>query len=115
MDWFKTTSSFWAHPKIAALKDRHFRVLVSLWGYSAQHDTAGHVPDFAVRLVAARPSDMAALVDAGLMHRNGNGWVIHDWDDHQRAAVAHHKKKTHDKEQAAARRANAKESHDETT
>jgi hypothetical protein len=27
------------------------------------------------------------LVDAGFLHPNGSGYVIHDWEDHQREAL----------------------------
>lgn len=109
MDWFKTAASFWSHPKIADLKDRHFRVLVSAWGYAAQHNTDGHISPAALRIIGGRPADAKTLVDAGLLIPNGNGWHIHDWEDHQAAAVAWHQKRERDKQAAAERRRRARE------
>ena len=112
MDWFKTTSGFWSHPKVAGLTDRAFRTIVSAWGYAAQHNTEGHITPAALRLLSGRPADARALVDAGLLVPNGDGWHIHDWDDHQAAAVAWHDKRRRDREAAAERRRRAKEDTD---
>lgn len=106
MDWFKTTASFWSHPKVVDLRDGPFRVLVSGWGYAAQHNTGGRITPAALRMVGGKPSDAKALVQAGLWHIDPEGgWRIHDWDDHQEAAVAWHRKRERDRE--AARNARA--------
>lgn len=104
MDWFKTTSSFWMHPKVAGLTDRQFRVLVSAWGYAAQHNTSGHVNDSALRIIGGRPSDAKALTEADLWHQVPGGWVIHDWDDHQAAAAAIHDRRARDRARKTAAR-----------
>lgn len=98
MDWFKTTASFWSHPKVADLTDRAFRVLVSSWGYAAQHGTGGRINRTALRMIGGTPSAAKALVDAGLWHPDGDGWVIHEWDDHQAAAAALEERRRRDRD-----------------
>lgn len=104
MEWFKTTSAFWSHPKVWGLKDRTFRVLVSSWGYAAQHDTAGRISRVALDQIKGKPADAEALVHAGLWHPDGDGWRIHEWDDHQDAALAWHDRKARDRERKRAAR-----------
>jgi hypothetical protein len=107
IEWFKTTSAFWSHPKIADLKDRPFRVLVSSWGYAAQHGTGGRISPTALRMIGGRLADAKALVDAGLWHVEGDGWCIHEWSDHQEAAEKFHEKRRRDAERQRAKRASA--------
>lgn len=87
MDWLKLSADFWTHPKIAGLSDRAFRVLVASWAYAARHDTRGHIPESVYGLLRAGPRHVAELQAAGVWHQNGSGSLIHDWDDHQQAAV----------------------------
>jgi hypothetical protein len=98
MEWFKITAGFWSHPKIIGLSDRAYRVLTSSWGYAAQHGTGGRINRAALRVIGGSAGTAGQLVRAGLWHPDGDGWVIHDWDDHQEAAVAIEERRRRDRE-----------------
>lgn len=97
MEWHKTMSGFWAHPKVADLSDKQHRTLTSSWGYAAQYETGGFINRTALRLIGGTPAVATALVNAGLWHVDGDGWRIHDWDDHQAGAIAHEDRKARDR------------------
>lgn len=104
MDWFKTTASFWSHPKVADLPDKAFRVLVSSWGYAAQHGTGGRINRTALRMIGGTPKVAAQLITAGLWHPDGDGWVIHEWDDHQASAAALEERRRRDRDRKKTQR-----------
>lgn len=80
MTWGKVDDGFWDHPKIVGLSDRSFRSLMGLWAWSwRNHRTKGHVPAAVTRQYLGTPRVLAELESAGLIHKNGTGWVIHDW------------------------------------
>lgn len=81
MTWVKLDDSMPTHPKVVERSDAAFRALIELWCHAAQHKTDGRVGDQAAKRIA-KPKVIAELVDAGLIHRNGAGWIIHDWLDH---------------------------------
>lgn len=84
MTWVKLSDDFATHPKIAALSDTAFRLWVSGLAYANQHSTGGAISDGALRgIPLAKPRTATELEAAGLWHRNGLGWVIHDYDQFQ--------------------------------
>jgi hypothetical protein len=83
VDWLKLSVDLPDHPKVAELSDRAFRALISSWCYAARFETDGYLPQSAVRMVGITARTGAELEEANLMHQNGAGWVIHDWDHHQ--------------------------------
>ncbi len=74
-----------SHPKIVALSDAAFRALVTLWCYCGEHGTDG-------RLTAAyvhkevKPKARAELLQQGLMRQFADGYGMHDFVDHNKAA-----------------------------
>lgn len=83
MDWLKLSVDLPDHPKVADLSDRAFRALVASWCYAARFETDGYLPSSCAKAVGLGAKVGAELEAAGLMHVNGNGWHIHDWDHHQ--------------------------------
>lgn len=84
MDWLKLSVDLPDHPKVADLSDRAFRALIASWCYAARFETVdGHVPDAPSKRLGLTPAVARELEEAGLMHRNGTGWHVHDWHDHQ--------------------------------
>jgi hypothetical protein len=88
VDWLKLSVDLPDHPKVAELSDRAFRALIASWCYAARFETDGYLPQSAVRMVGLTARLGAELEGANLMHQNGAGWVIHDWQDHQADAMA---------------------------
>lgn len=74
------------HPKVEALSDAAFRLLVTMWCWCSRHLTDGAVPatTWAKR---GTPRTRQELVSAGLAEIDGAGIVhMHDYLEHQRSA-----------------------------
>lgn len=104
MEWFKTYSNFWTHPKIRRLNANAFRVLMHSWGYSSEHGTDGRITPDDLRFLGGSAKESRALVDAGLWDVDGPDWVIHDWAEHQASAVKLEEQRVRDKERKRAAR-----------
>lgn len=88
MDWFKVEARIGTNEKVDDLSDGAFRSLIHLWGYAMQHENGGKVPAHAARLIPrVTAGRLAELEQAGFIHPNGSGYVIHDWDEHQEVAL----------------------------
>ena len=98
MAWLKIDDGMMEHPKILGLSDREFRVHMKALGYTARRRDP-HVPRKALPMFEASMRHAARLEESGLWDRNGDGWVIHDWDEYQSA-------KTNAERQADYRRRN---------
>ena len=83
MDYIRLYTALLTHPKAEGLSDRAWRVLTLAWLYSGLHETKGKVPPGARRFVRMTSASERELVETGWIHRNGDGWVLHDWEDHQ--------------------------------
>ncbi len=114
MVWFRTDDSFPSHPKVRsiprAMRPRAILVWLSCGCWSAHHLTDGHVPADVVLDEGGKPSEAAALVAAGLWHRDGHecercpqpgsgAYQFHDWPVYQktRVQVLAERKKTADR------------------
>lgn len=73
------------HPKIDALSDRAFRLLISSWCWCSRHLTDGRIPDkvWAKRGTAAARRE---LITEGLAEPVEGGVHMHDYLEHQRSA-----------------------------
>lgn len=71
----------WCHPKVVGLSDRAFRVWVQSIAYSSGMLTRGHLTDAQQKLVGATPKIREELLGAGLWDLNGDGVVIHEWEE----------------------------------
>lgn len=73
------------HPKIDALSDKAFRLLIGIWCWCSRHLTDGIVPE---TTWSKRGSKAAReeLLEAGLAEPHPEGIYMHDYLDHQRSA-----------------------------
>lgn len=88
MPWARLDDNFFTHPKTR--KVWRCRPALGLHAmalsYCMRHGTEGSVPDVFVE--DQLPDDrergtvVAALVDAGMWERNGDGWIVHDFLDY---------------------------------
>lgn len=113
MTWARLDDGFYAHPKVrkALSRDPMSIALFSLAiSWSAGHEQDGAVPDEALEmLVPSQPKrDRAAAVleDVGLIHRNGEGIVIHDYLDYNlsRADLTERRRIDRDRKNGSKRR-----------
>lgn len=108
MDWFKVEARIGTSEKVDGLSDGAFRSLIHIWGYAMQHENGGRVPGNAARLIPrVTARRLEELVDAGFIHPNGTGFVIHDWDEHQEEALKLQEKRRRDADRKKAERAAA--------
>jgi hypothetical protein len=84
MDYVKLYTRVLTHPKWIGLSPKAKVLLVQAWMWAGDGETDGHVPDAARALVGHPPATAQELEAAGWWHRNGSGWHLHDWSDHQR-------------------------------
>ena len=73
------------HPKVEALSDKAFRLLIATWCWCSRHLTDGRVP-LAVWRKRGTPKARRELVDAGLVEMHDDHVMMHDYLDHQRSA-----------------------------
>lgn len=97
MPWIKLDTSFYQHPKTAELLSQRggpeaIIALQRMWcwagGQDATQARAGKVSDAMCRQLHVTNRQAIMLSEAGFLQRNGTGWLIHDWDDHQGALIA---------------------------
>lgn len=109
MDWFKVDADHAVNEKIDRLTDGEFRAFMAICGHAMRTENGGRVPEAAHRLIPrVTKARIKALEAKGFLHRNGTGWVIHDWDEHQAEALAIQDKRKRDAARKRAARAAAK-------
>ncbi|QWF81151.1 hypothetical protein [Amycolatopsis sp. CA-230715] len=74
------------HPKIVALSDKAFRLLITTWAWCSKHRTDGRVPA-AVWRKRGTAKARAELVTAGLVDGGADAPEMHDYLQHQRSAA----------------------------
>ncbi len=72
----------WCHPKFVDLTGDAFAAYVKGVAYCSGFSTGGHLTPGQMRAIGAGPRQARELLAAGLWERNGNGVVVHDWDEH---------------------------------
>lgn len=73
------------NPKVADLTDSAYRRWVYLISACSRHLTDGRVSDGLFRDIVPAKKIRDELVDGGFVYRNGTGWVVHDYLEHQRS------------------------------
>jgi hypothetical protein len=104
LTWTKLDDGFWSNPKVVRVGNEAAGVYTRLLSYCGQHETDGHVPDEVARFVG-RPRVLNALVEVGLMERNGVGYLIPDYLDFNPSRADQEDKRRKDRERKAAERA----------
>lgn len=74
------------HPKIVALSDAAFRLLVTTWGWCSRHHTDGRVP-LTVWRRRGTAKARKELVDGQLAEQHDGHLQMHDYLEHQRSAA----------------------------
>ena len=91
MAWLNLDDKMRRHPKVAPLSDRAHRLLINLIGHCSEFLTDGVVDNSSLRRemrsILAQDRHVRELISAGLLHKNGDGYQIHDWDDWNRSAA----------------------------
>jgi hypothetical protein len=83
-DWAKIDVGFLRHPQVVQLTAQQQRHYLALILYAQEYETDGHVPDPALRICDVATKDVKAMHEAGLIDRNGTGWVISGFTRKQR-------------------------------
>lgn len=74
------------HPKVEALSDGAFRLLIDLWCWCSRTQSDGVVRD-AVWRKRGTPKARKELIAAGLVEGHPDGHYMHDYLKHQRSAA----------------------------
>ncbi len=86
MPWFNVDDGAHCHPKIIAAGNAAFGLFVRLGSYSSAYATEGRVP-MAIAHGYGTKSERERLIAVGLLHRDGDAYVMHDFLDYNRDAV----------------------------
>ena len=102
MDYIRLMTNLSEHPKWLTTGHVGRSVLIGIWLYCGRMETDGYIPGPAARREGLTPKVATELEERGWLHRNGDGWHVHDWDEHQPSAIAY-------KEEGERRRAMARD------
>jgi hypothetical protein len=91
MPFFPVDDALWGHPKADAAGDAALGLWTRAGSYCANYLTEGAITAAELRKLRARPSQIRALVDAGLWHPHGHrcdrcpqpptgGYQFHEWN-----------------------------------
>jgi hypothetical protein len=107
--WGRLDDGFYAHPKVRRALDQDpmavalFALAIS---WSAGHEQDGAIPDEAMQMLApkatARRKALKVLEDGGLIHRNGSGWLLHDYLDYNYSREELEERRQRDRRRKAA-------------
>lgn len=87
MTWIKLDTQIFRHKKMLALSDAHQLAYLRLLTWAGESADDGHIPDYALKVIPMTPTAARSLEGVGLLSRNGSGWIIHDWTDHQGSLI----------------------------
>jgi len=81
--WFRMDVNYPTHDKVMRLaSEGKYRAIVahtSALGYAHGHDTDGFIAAHVIALIHARPAEMSALVEVGLVEPVDGGWQIRNF------------------------------------
>lgn len=81
--WAKLHNDLWSSRKWMSISLAAQGLWTTAVAYSNTMRTYGKLEGHLLPLFRGTPELAAELVDAGLWDVDGDGWQIHDWDDHQ--------------------------------
>jgi hypothetical protein len=84
-EWARVDVNFFRHPQVSRLNDREQMRYLAMILYAQEHETNGHVADCALRWCDTSQRQAQAMADAGLVERDGDGWRIVGFLNHQRS------------------------------
>ena len=86
MAWFKIDDKFHTHPKVVTAGNAAVGLWCRLGAWASDHLTDGHVPA-AVARVFGTETELAALVETGLLVATDTGYQFADWLDYNPSAA----------------------------
>lgn len=109
--WLKLDDGFHDHPKVLrvwrlnkAALGLHARAM----SWVAKQEKDGHLPDETVAMFepddTERDAMVSVLVESGLWHQNGEGFVIHDFLDYNYSRAELTEKRRKDRERKRSKR-----------
>lgn len=120
LPWYRVDNNLVGHPKVGELAEALGGseadagwLIISLWSWTMRYAPRGKLAPGARSALGRLAPDLlgrvdvvAALVDTGWLEAcDDGGWVVHDWDEHQGAAVAKAEKDSERKKSSRSRRA----------
>lgn len=75
-EWAKIDVGFFRHPQVLQLSEKDAVAYLRMILYAQEHETDGHVPDPALRACDVTKKQAESIERAGLVVRNGTGFVI---------------------------------------
>lgn len=109
MEYVRLYTALLTHPKWLALSDAAKALLVQAWIYAGAQETDGYVHEEACKVIRVRPKVADELEAAGWWTRNGAGWDLNDWDEHQESAREIKRRRQKNRERQAAFRRRQRE------
>lgn len=82
MPWSKFDDAFWSHPKTLRAGNEAVGAFVRLVCYCSQYLTDGTVDADTALSIAGRPKVLDKLVSVGLLERDGDSFLVHDYLSH---------------------------------
>lgn len=108
MPWFKIDDGFGSHPKVLKIRRTQRPAVIGLWTlagtWSASNLTDGHIPEFMVGELGATAKQADVLVQVGLWERVSDGYLFHDWHDHQPTRISVLERREYEREKKKSQR-----------
>lgn len=101
LTWTKLDDGFWSNPKVTQVGLAGAGAYARCLSYCGDQETDGKVPADIARYIGT-PAVFKRLVDAGLMRRNGSGFVIPDYLDFNPSRETLERKRARDRARKAA-------------
>lgn len=95
MEYIRLATTLSEHRKWMATSGPACKVLIGLWVYCGRNETGGFVPAPAARREGLTARIAGHLEQLGWIHREQEGWLVHDWDDHQLSATEVKERREH--------------------
>lgn len=108
-EWAKIDVGFFRHPQVLQLPERAAVGYLRMILYAQEHETDGHVPDVALRACDVTQKHAEVMADAGLVTRNGTGWMIDGFTRKQKRREELEAERERNRKRVREHRARAKE------
>lgn len=101
MDFIRLITKLSEHRKWMDTSGNAAKVLINLWCYCGRNETDGYVPAPIAKREGLTKRIAEELEGVGWLHRNGDGWHVHDWTEHQPTAEQMAEKRRKGRERVA--------------
>ena len=86
MGYAKLDDGFWRNEKLESVSDKAHRLYVRAISLASDMNTDGLITPQKLRFLGAKPAGAAELVRHNLWEATPDGWLIHDYVEHNRTA-----------------------------